>query len=502
MKIFCFLPLFFCASLVAQVSNEKRIEFELKDEYKNETIYEFGKDGFVIFSQSTDREDKKYQWKYELFGNDLVSVKSVEVGLDSDFLLDETFVGDGKIYQLFKHRSEYAIVTIDALTLESKTITGEMESKMRISNMAIIGDYVYMTAERKGVPFVLAVDLNGSERKFFPIEIPEFKPKNIRIENMQIMKDSKEIFIFLEAVVSKKISKTYVMRLDDQGNKKELYDFSKNFTQIITSATASQIAPGKFIFTGTYSKTSRITSEGMYFALVSDGQVEKINFYNFLDLDNFLSYLPEKKQEKIEKKKEKKEKKGKELTLRYLLATHNVINTNDGYIFIGEAFYPTYRTEYYTTTSYVNGRAVTTQQSRQVFDGYQYTHAVIAKFDKNGEKVWDQSFEMWMAYKPFYVKRFIRIAEQEQNALKLVFASRSQIHSKKIDFDGKVLEDEKSEDLETGYEGDKTKGSFTNISYWYDNFFIAYGSQTIKNKTDEDVARKRTVFFINKIKFD
>src|SRR5690606_24529791 len=169
---------------------------------------------------------------------------------------------------------------------------------------------------------------------------------------------------------------------------------------------------------------------------------------------------------------------------------------DDGYLFLGEAYYPTYRTETYTT--YVNGQPV--QSTRQVFDGYQYTHAVLAKFSKEGDIIWDQIFEMNPSYKPMAVTRFIRIAKGSQDALNLVFANRNTIVSKSFSFDGEVIYDKTSEPIETNIEGDQTKRSFSRINYWYDDYFLAYGSQVIKNKEEEK--KKRTVYFISKIKFE
>ena len=97
------------------------------------------------------------------------------------------------------------------------------------------------------------------------------------------------------------------------------------------------------------------------------------------------------------------------------------------------------------------------------------------------------------------MKRFINIAEQSQDAIKLVFATNNRIASKSFDFNGQILTDEMSDEIETGSDSDKTKRAFSNIAFWYGNYFLAYGSQTIKNKEEEK--KKRTVYFINKIQF-
>ena len=79
----------------------------------------------------------------------------------------------------------------------------------------------------------------------------------------------------------------------------------------------------------------------------------------------------------------------------------------------------------------------TTTHTEQVFDGFQYTHAVLVNFDSEGKIVWDQCFEMWPAYKPFYVKKFISLAQDNEDAINMVFVSKEQICSKSIDYSGK-----------------------------------------------------------------
>jgi len=45
------------------------------------------------------------------------------------------------------------------------------------------------------------------------------------------------------------------------------------------------------------------------------------------------------------------------------------------------------------------------------------------------------------------------------------------------------------------------KDPFSNLVYWYDHYYLAYGEQKIKNKENDKVMKKRIVYFINKIKF-
>jgi hypothetical protein len=74
------------------------------------------------------------------------------------------------------------------------------------------------------------------------------------------------------------------------------------------------------------------------------------------------------------------------------------------------------------------------------------------------------------------------------------------IKSKIIDFNGNTVSEVNSEMIETGDEEDKTLRTISNIDFWYDTFFLNYGSQKIKNKSDDDQKGKRFVFFVSKVK--
>ena len=109
---------------------------------------------------------------------------------------------------------------------------------------------------------------------------------------------------------------------------------------------------------------------------------------------------------------------------------------------------------------------------------------------------------MYPFTKPYYVKRFIRIADQTQKSIKLVFADGNYIYGKEFDFDGVMISDKTSTQINGSSENDNVRVAASEVSYWYDNYFLSYGFQQIKNTKDEGVKRKRTVFFVNKITFE
>ena len=356
---------------------------------------------------------------------------------------------------------------------------------------------IFAVGKLKREPVVWRINWNTGIKKILPISVPAFKLKDLKIMEVQTLGASKEVFLFIKAIESKRSHNTFVIKYDDEGRKKEFYEVKTDDEHQLMSSSASRIDNEEYIFNGTYSTPKSSGSNGLYIGKMKDQKLEFLKYYNFLDLDNFLSYLPERRQEKIEKKKKRKSKKGKELNISYLIASHDVIKTDDGYIFVGEAFYETTRAV--TTTTYVNGQAQTT--TTYVFDGYQYTHAVIAKFSNSGDLVWDHTFDLDPGYKPFSRKRFISLTQADDGSLKMAYGSRNKVVIKSFDLEsGEVIIDVESSEIELTLEGDKSKEkrAFSRVIHWYDDYFIAHGSQKIKNKEEG----KRNVYFLSKIKFN
>ena len=308
------------------------------------------------------------------------------------------------------------------------------------------------------------------------------------------MEKSNELTLSIDFRESSKEIKSYFVILNDKAEITTFYDLSQTEGKYIVNSTATKVGDNNYIVTGNFSLGRSATlSNGLYIAIIKDGKVDKINFYNFTELKNFFSYKSEKEQAKIEKKMDRAEARGKELIVSHFLASHDVSKIENDYFLLAEAYYPTYRT---VTTTNSNGSVST----REVFDGYQYTHAFMVRFDKDANIVWDQSVKMQLLYKPMNVRRFVNVSKTEQGNVSLVFADARVIKSKTFDFNGNTVNEVNSELIETGDEDDKTLRTISNIDFWYDTFFLNYGSQKIKNKGDDDQKGKRFVFFVSKVK--
>jgi hypothetical protein len=189
---------------------------------------------------------------------------------------------------------------------------------------------------------------------------------------------------------------------------------------------------------------------------------------------------------------------GKEYSINYNIAAHDIIPIPGGYLLVGEAYYPSYTSIPHTTTTMINGMMMTQTYYTTVFNGYCYTHAFVTAFSNDGKQLWDQCFEMRPSEMPYYPKRFIRISEQTDKNIALVYTSGKYMVSKIISFDGTVEKDVKWDLISTGNNDEQTSWTVSNAEYWYANNFLVYGSQVVKNSADKS---KRSVFYVNKVTF-
>jgi hypothetical protein len=505
MKKSLFTALAFCIAFIGsgQVEIGKRLEFEIeRSEIYDLQLFNLEENGFLLVNSERIQGSKDVEMKFDHYNTDLELQKSGSLQSMRFSRSFGIFISPERAF-LFSidKKGNFELSNIEIPSLKAETIEGMLDKKTSVTEMQVLGDFAFFKTRIKKEIFLMTINWKSGQKNIVRFNLKDKNIKRTYIERIQKIHNSEEILVFVDAYKNRKETDMYVVRLDEKGQIKETLNLTKKSNYSLSDLSASAIDDDILIYTGTYSEHNTASSIGIFFCKSMNGEAKQFNYYKFTELDNFFSYLPEKKQEKIEKKQKKKKAKGKELQLSYNIAGHEIKEVPDGYLFLGEAYYPTYRTTTRTYTTYVNGQPQTRTETRTEFDGYQYTHAVLTKFSKDGELLWDQTFPLRPMYKPFSVTKFISFSGNTDESVKMVYHSYNKIYSKKVGYDGKVIEDVETEEIESIVEGDDVKGSDANIKYWYDNYFLSYGYQRIKNKTNDDVKRKRFIFYVQKVKF-
>ncbi|MBX2901503.1 MAG: hypothetical protein KF775_17765 [Cyclobacteriaceae bacterium] len=254
------------------------------------------------------------------------------------------------------------------------------------------------------------------------------------------------------------------------------------------------------VVAGIYGNRNSEYSRGIFLAEINEAGEYAIQYYNFGDLQNFFSYMKANRERRTKERIERRKIKGKKIKFNYRLLVQEVVPYGNQYIMLGEAFYPTYT--YLTSRpgySYNPAYFTSMYRSDRVFNGYQYTHAVVIGFDTRGKLVWDNSFEINDA-KSFELQQFVKIAPDDDH-ISLLYLHNNLIRTKIIK-GNQVLEGKSADPLKTRFDFDLIKERDTESSkldYWYSNHFFASGVQRVRNQAREAATRK--VFFINKLKY-
>ncbi len=505
-----FLSLFFVFLLnaTAQLTYEKRVEILEKDGFSNYQTYQFGEAGMVVSYEKDLKSGDLAEYYFDFYDKNLELKTAKKVAISDKFTSDQTCNSEKTGHALLTDRkNNFVLITLDLENDLLKKASGAFPKKFFISEMVVLGDLVYVTGNIKKEKVLITVNWKTGKQKVIPVAIENIKNKKLENQGLQVLKESNEVVLYIKAVPNRKTSDVYMLRVDETGKRKSLINISSKTDAFILSATTTALEANNYIFTGTYSKNKGGHAQGFYFSKSANGKMEYMKFFPFGDMKNFFSYLSKKQQAKIEKKIEKIKSKGKDVDVNYKMVIHDLVLQKDGYVVIGECYYPTYieYKETTTTTTTNSNGLVTTRTStttRTVFDGYQYTHAIVMKLDFNGKMIWDNCLPMNIVDKPMRLVKFISIKEESDNHISMVYADDRMLVSKAIDNTGKVIRDKKEEVIMTSLSGDKVKLSSSEVKPWYGDYFLAYGNQRIKNTEKKEVKRKRNVFFLSKVKYE
>jgi hypothetical protein len=259
-----------------------------------------------------------------------------------------------------------------------------------------------------------------------------------------------------------------------------------------------EVRPGdsKQIIAGVFGNRNKEFSKGIFVSSL-EGDNESTQYYNFTDMENFFKYMKAKREQRVKSRIERKKIQGKKVRLAYRFLLHELVPYQDNYILLGEAFYPKYHN---TNSGFYSGPYSIGSPygaGGRVFAGYQYTHAVVMCFDKQGRMIWDNSFEI-NDLRSFTLEQFVKL-EVHEDKIAMMYLFDGQIRTKVIK-NNQVLEGKTADPIKTLREFDLVKASEVEqgkLDYWYDDKLYASGVQQI---IDGGKA-KRTVFFINKVSF-
>ncbi|WP_041693660.1 hypothetical protein [Emticicia oligotrophica] len=515
----------FCFNTFAQSVN--RIEIPTRGDDQSFQVISLGEEGILLLTKTgkltfnVTKLDANFQQAWSANG-ELEENQSIvdfyKDGRDVYFLFSKY---NSDLYQIFKISTGIGII---------QKFFFENIRRFEISEFKVHNDVAYMAGLVKEEPVLLSINFNRMQPRILAGGIKG--TANISSIDFDVEND---LLIVSYSVKKGRSSYMAVKRINPNGKIVEQLtvepeeDYGLLTGKLFSLEDGTQLMIGNYGYKG-YQSNGGPMSQGLYISKVDGETPEYLKLHSFTDFKNFFNFLPQKQQEKIERKIKKKKDRGDELKLNYRVLVHDIIKKDNQYILVAEVFYPEFRNNnVYGTPYYGNmwgnpfgygyggyNSLYMMRYSRylglnswawnpwmysnygnnsQQFDGFRYTHAIVAGFDLNGKLMWDNSFS-FDNVKTMELKEKVKI-KTEGDEITLVYSNKGKLISKIVKGND-VVEGVKSIDISSQKEGDKIRDTATDdIEYWYKDYYLAWGYQRIANKTEGT----RRVFYLNKISF-
>lgn len=352
------------------------------------------------------------------------------------------------------------------------------------ANAVLVGGY-YNT-----VPLVLHYDVRGQRSKVLPGLFNEVGELN------QIKTNEDGSFDVLISAKNRNRQRTiWIKSYSGAGELLENRALNPQGQSHLIFGRAVRQGSDQQIIAGVFGNRVKEFSKGIFVSKLGPDD-EVIRYYNFADMENFFKFMKAKREQRVKSRIERKKIKGKKIRLAYRFLLHELVPYQDNYILLGEAFYPKYQNS--NNSFFIGGYNYGSPYGSpaRVFAGYQYTHAVVMCFDKDGNMLWDNSFEI-NDVRSFNLEQFVKL-EVHKDKIAMMYLFDGQIRTKVIK-NNQVLEGKTSDEIKTLREFDIVKQNEIErgkLEYWYDDKLYACGVQEIVSNFG-----KRKVFFVNKVTF-
>jgi hypothetical protein len=401
--------------------------------------------------------------------------------------------------------------------------------RLEVSAFKAINQGIFIAGMISNTPVVLYSNLTQRSIRVLPVAAPK---SQIEIQAMELDTVNKSVNITFVSTRSKNYQ-LLVQSFDENGQRISQFGLDPQEEFAMMNGRLNAVSDSAQLMLGTYGYKSTIgssrgpTSQGIYWTTVVNDEVIDMKMHSFTDFKNFFNFLKPRQKERMEKRIETRKEKGDDLRLDYRMLLHNIIQSGDQYILVAEAFNPEFRTNpnmmnpygwggwgmnpwmsslynpfgwgwgnWGMYSPYSSYYGFNNRNQQEMFDGWRYTHAIVAAFDKNGNLLWDNSIEL-KDIKTKSLKAMIN-ARVDGNEVRVSYSNKGKLFVKIFKGDD-VIKDTEESNIETNHQGDDVRETTNDdVDFWYDKYFVATGYQRIRNQVEGD---RRNVFYLSKVMF-
>lgn len=420
--------------------------------------------------------DKNENLKIEYYSTELQKLSTQSFATGPDVQYYDTEIFNGKAYSVFSSTWKFfGVLVTDLSTMKGQFISGKLPSKIYMQQFVVIGNNIYIRGLDGNDDILMQFNLQSKRAKLIPITVTNYSKKKVIPQDLQVVNE--ELYLFVN-VDNKKGDKDLLLMIGDkEGRFKAPVDITKDLPVKVLSAN-TDFVDGKVMIAGTFTANEVRNPQGVFLGELHNGLIANLQTYYFQDLKSYYSLMHELQKMKFELKKEMAESLDKKVQINKSTLIHDIKKGRDGFYF---------KVEFYDVI-----RQKVSDQPPTYSYSYLTTHGMVVKFDNKGKLVWDGAMNVGILSSSPH--KLLSGNESEDGGFMLSAPGGDDVYLKSFDNSGAVLA-EKTINLEEDKSNDNKniKRTRAKVTHWYGNFFVASGTQVVKND------KKNKVYFMDKI---
>jgi hypothetical protein len=493
-----------------KVENPLRVEFSARAEVFE--VVTAGDEGALLFYESNQELDENTKaWVFVFYDKALNPLWSKEIPLFKDFGYELSQCSDGRIYLTFRKVNKpsheeynFQILTLDIENGDFQTDNLFIPLDASLVNFQVFDNFFaagFNYPREKAILVIYDFKTKQHHHNQFT-EQPTF------IKDLKINSFSKDIYISLNVYTSRRNSSLYVNSYDFDGALKNSQQVTPLMTtEKLMNGQISFFSSNEFFILGSFnnlngsSSTRNETdmgeqSEGFYIARFEGTEQKFIQLHKLLDFKNITEILNNEQLAAVRNLLRKEKKRGKEQSLYYDFLIHELQKNGDNFLMLAEAFYPQYH-QVSTITYDFYGRPMPYYYT--IFEGYKFFNAFVVEFDSDGNLIFSNGMKIWEMLSMRLRKNVGMFPDGSE--LAMFYNHQGAIVSTVIDGYDQIGTEERTRIASKNPGDTPIESKNGRIVHWYDNKFLAFGYQTLRNNSIPGGSRRK-VFYMNKMAFD
>ncbi len=507
--LFCISILGFSSMLFAQSGNAPfRFEMEAEDGVYPYEVISLGEKGFLVYYESDIISRTTARWSFVQFDVFFKKLWKKEVILNRDLEPVKQYSDSTNIGILFnyegKKKPEFTnqLVSINIIDTSIFAFTIPISEISLPNHLKVTGKYCYFSILYKDNEILY--QLNRKNQKF--VKLSPNENKNQSVGFLKTNSNLNEgVICGMINNISRKNNQIDLITYDSSGIATNTFVIPAQSNYFYNTAEYIETGEDSILIIGNYLNSSERPNliggsedknTGIYVAVIRKNVLEKVKFYNFSRFENIYKYLTDKDLQRIRKKIGDDDDTQPGYSLNLSLLNQTPVLYDSIIIVMNEAYYAEYRTEENLSYDYY-GRPFPT--NRTIFDGYRYTNGIVCGISKNGDLLWDNNFALNNILTYQLQPRISYFLDS--NNLVMTYNHNGEIASMIIQ-GNKIIQSTEYSKVETILASDFVlENEKSDILYWYHNYFLSYGYQTIRN-TQKRGRSRVNVFYLTKMVYE